>query len=972
MKRPYLFRGLAALCGLICAVSCFITPVAYANAGGINTFLGISAPSTSTNATADTMYFKTAYTADGLISEEGQKALLAAEDAFNIQAMEEGTVLVRNENNALPLSGGEKVTLFGSGAVKPVVHGGGGQAPDPSRWVNFDAALTSAGFQINPTVLEAYKNSPTVRDLKTNDIGEEPISFFTQELRGSFDQYKDAAIVMLSRIAAEGNDMVVSDADGVPQLSLHPDEKDMLAMIRDAGFGKVIVIINSGNAMELDWLAEYGVDACFIIASPGTNGYTGVANLLTGAANFSGRLVDTYAANSLSSPAAMNMGDFTWTNSADIDAFGKGTNTEKYLVQAEGIYTGYKYYETRYEDCILGQGNAASSAGVYASKSNVWNYADEVTFPFGYGLSYTTFEQKLDSVTIDEASHTVTTVVTVTNTGSVAGKSVVELYAQTPYTQYDKDNGVEKSAVQLLDFEKTDTIEPGASATVTLVSDLYLLASYDENGAKGYIMDAGDYYLAIGGDAHDALNNILAAKGAAGLIDADGNQTAGAPENTYHWTQDALDTETYRNSAAGAEVTNRYDGQIDLNDLMPGTVTYLSRSDWAGTYPKTYTGLSADQSMFAALDGNTYQQPAGAPAVKDFTQGRSSGLSFVDMKDVDFDDEETWNKFLDQLSIEELMVPLCDNYGIEAVEPVGKPYHQDKDGPEGVFANYPYGNAPCTVYVDPCVTAASWSKEILTARGSFMGEDAVYAGVPFLWSIGANLHRTPYSGRNYQYFSECSIFTYYAGACVAAGMTEKGVVAGIKHFAANDQETNRMGAATFMTEQTLRQNALRGFEGAIVKAGGMGIMSSYNRIGCVPACQDPASLIGVLRDEWGFRGICVTDGALNDRYMHSIESLVNGSDMFCMSPARGKDFQKKISGGDGYVLQAARIANKHYYYAMSRSLLTNGLEAGSAVAGFIPWWQPVLIVIDAAFAVGCAAFAVLYLLSGRKGKVKTQ
>lgn len=968
MKKKSLFRGLAAVCGLLCAVSGFITPVAYANAGNINTFLGISAPSINASATPETMYFKTAYTSDGLVSEEGQAGLIEAEDAYNIRSMEEGAVLVYNRDNALPLKAERNVTLFGSVVAKPITHG----ASDPDRWIDFDAALSAAGFNINKTVLDAYKSSATARDLKTSDIGEEPISFYTQELRNSFSQYHDAAIVMLSRIAAEGTDMAISDADGIPQLSLHQDEKDMLKMIQESGFDKTIVIVNSGYAMDLGWLEEYGVDACFVISAPGLNGYVGVANLLTGDANFSGKLTDTYATDSLSSPAAMNLGDFTWANADEIKGFGKGTNTDKYLIQAEGIYTGYKYYETRYEDCILGQGNAACGKGVYASASGTWNYADEVVFPFGYGLSYTTFEQRLDQVTMDETAHTVTAVVTVTNTGDVAGKSVVELYAQTPYTQYDRDNGVEKSAIQLLDFGKTDTIEPGDSATVTLTSDLYLLASYDENGAKGYIMDAGDYYLAIGGDAHDALNNILAAKGGAELTDAEGNPVAGDVENTYHWVQNELDTQTYRLSAAtGAEVTNRFDGQIDLNDLMPDTVTYLSRSDWEGTYPVSYTNLSADSAMFPALDGNTYQQPTDAPKVSDFAKGRSAGLSLVDMKDVPYDDNETWDKFLDQMTVQDLTVALCDNFGIEAVPSVGKPYHQDKDGPEGVQATYPYGNIPCTIYVDPCVSAASWSKELLTLRGSFMGEDAIYSGVPFLWSIGANLHRTPYNGRNYQYFSECSIFTYYAGACVTQGMTEKGVAAGIKHFAANDQELNRMGVATFMTEQTLRQNAFRGFEGAITQAHSLGIMSSYNRFGCVAASQDPAAQTGVLREEWGFEGINVTDAALNERYMHSLESVAAGSDMFCMQPARSKDFLDAINGGDGYMLQAVRTANKHYYYAMSRSLLTNGLEPGASVQSFVPWWQPALIAVDVVTALGCIGFAALYLMNGHKRKEKT-
>lgn len=966
MKKTYLFRGLAALCGLVCAVSSFITPVAYANAGGINAVLNITAPSMAGSASTDTMYFKTEFTEDGLLSEAGQTVLLAAEDAYNIRAMEEGAVLVRNENGALPLEPGIRITLFGMAMAKPITHG----ADDTSRRVEFDTAMTQAGLSVNQTVMDAYRNSSVTRDLESNDIGEEAISFYTQELKNSFPGYSDAAIVMLSRAAAEGRDLAQSDADGIAQLALHPDEKDLLDMVRNAGFQKIIVIINSGYAMELDWLEEYGVDACVVTASPGLNGYTGLANLLTGKANFSGRLVDTYAADSLSSPASMNLGDFTWSNADAIGSYGKGTNNDKYLIQAEGIYTGYKYYETRYEDCILGQGNAASGAGVYRSSSGTWNYAEELVFPFGYGLSYTTFEQTLDQVTFDDAAHTVTATVTVKNTGAVAGRSVVELYAQTPYTQYDRDNGVEKSAIQLLNFEKTDILEPGQSVTVTLVSDLYLLASYDENGAKGYILDAGDYYLSVGSDVHDALNNILAAKGAEGLFDQNGAAVTGNAANAYRWTLDTLDTQTFRSSAVtGVEVTNRFDGQIDLNDFLPGTVTYLSRSDWAGTYPIAYTGLTAPESMFPALDGNTYAMPGDAPKVDSFTKGASAGLTLADMREVAYDDEETWNKFLDQLTVEDLAVAVNDNYGSEAVTAVGKPYHPNLDGIQHVNASYPYGSSiRCTSYVDEVVAASSWSKEILTLRGKFLAEDALYTGVPFLWSIGANLHRTPYNGRNYEYFSECSTFTYYAGLCVTKAMTEKGIVAGIKHFAANDQEINRMGVATFMTEQTLRQNALRGFEGAVAVGKTMGIMSSYNRFGPVAACQDYNAQTGILREEWGFQGINVTDGALNDRYMHTLESLVAGTDMFCMSPARGPVFVKAINKGDGYLLQWLRQANKHYYYAMSRSILTNGLESGASVAKFMPWWQPALIAVDVLFGAGCVLCAAAYVLQSWRKK----
>ena len=487
--------------------------------------------------------------------------------------------MLKNENGALPLSAKEnRVTLFGHAVVQPLYKNAsaGSKGYQTEHNIDLYKAMSDAGFEMNNTLYDAYAASETTRGTGSFDfatqttsvksMGEEPISFYTDELRSSWENdYNDAAIVMLAREAGEGIELEIEDSyEKISQLALHQDEKDLLQMIRDSGkFSKIIVLINSGNPMELEWLEEYGVDACLWIGLPGQRGFEAVAGILNGTVNPSGRLTDTYAANSLSAPSVVN-GSFhnqNWGNLEEVlktvEDADDGVSWS--TVQAEGIYVGYKYYETRYEDVILKQGNADDAAG--SSYGGAWDYAEEVTYPFGYGLSYTDFAQTLDDVVIEGDKITVT--VTVKNNGAAAGKSVVQIYAQTPYGDYEKENLVEKSAVQLLNFGKTELLQPGESQTLTIECDKYLLASYDYTNAKSYIMSEGDYYIAIGENAHDALNNVLAAKGADGMTDADGTEDAGDEGKSYTW-KETYEADAYRNSRyTGEEVTNQVGSFVD-------------------------------------------------------------------------------------------------------------------------------------------------------------------------------------------------------------------------------------------------------------------------------------------------------------------------------------------------------------------------------------------------------------------------
>ncbi len=976
--KKVLYRGMAASLALLTAISAGASGAAFQNAGFVNTFLGVD---TGTVIGQDGDYtYTTAYTENGKPSDEGLTKLLADEDAFTKQIMAEGAVLLKNDG-ALPLTDTErKVTLFGRSTVDPAYRGSaaGGAVNGTSRLVNFEDAMTEGGFSLNTTLLDAYKSSETVRSIgaasEKNVVGEEAASFYTDSLKASFASYNDAAIVMFTRDGGEGVDAARVDSEGISYLALHQAEKDLLNMIYESNqFSKIILLINSPYPMELGDLDACHVNACLWIGLPGLNGFRGVPDLLTGAANPSGRLVDTYAADSLSSPAMANFGDYTFT--------GSDTN---YVVETEGIYVGYKYYETRYEDAVLNRFNAKSSAGAYASQSEEWNYADEVVYPFGYGLSYTDFSAVLDSDSLsyntDDDTYSVNA--TVTNTGAVAGKYVAELYAQAPYTDYDQENLVEKSAVTLVATAKTEELAPGESVSVPLTFDRYFLASFDTNGTGHYILDGGTYYFALGSDAHDALNNILAKKAADGavdagivLTDANGNAVTGNAENCLPveiGEAGTVDDETYRTSAyTGNEVTTAFTGReaIDINDFYPeNVVTYLSRRDWEGTYPQT-VALTSNSDIENALVARTYTKAANAKSVSDFTQGVDSGITFLDMKQAAFDDPR-WDDFLNQLTIEDMASVLTDQGGNAAVETVSKPANKNVDGPDGVNLKYAYGSKePATCYPAEVLIASTWSTDILSQFGNFYAEDMIYTGGNEAWGPGANIHRTPFGGRNFEYYSEDATLSYILSTAQVAAMTEKGIVVGIKHFSGNEQETNRSGVATFMTEQRFREISLRAFEGVFTKADCLGVMSAYNRVGCVNSALNKSLLTTILRDEWGFKGHTITDAAGGENEtMPTVDCVVAGMDMFCIG-SRHKAMLSAINDNDdGDLVEALRQANHRYYYAMARSTLVNGLSDASSVAGVTPWWQIACIAMIAIFGAATVVFTVLYIVPTKKPK----
>lgn len=681
---------------------------------------------------------------------------------------------------------------------------------------------------------------------------------------------------------------------------------------------------------------------------------------------------------------AQALNTYTWTNLDEVLEYCDDTDTyvSDYMIYAEGIYVGYKYYETRYEDVILGNGNADSSVG--SSTGEAWDYNDEIAFPFGYGLSYTTFSQTLDGVSYDEESDTYKVTVTVTNTGDVAGKSVAEVYAQTPYGDYEKENLVEKSAVQLVGFDKTQELEPGESETLEISVERYLLASYDYTNAEGYILSEGDYYFAIGDDAHDALNNILAAKGATGMTDALGNAASGDASKTYTWTTQELDTETYNNSRyTDVEVTNQFE-DADLNNLGTDTVTYLTRSDWEGTYPTDQVPVTATEEMMEVLDGDVYEEPEDAPSVDDFAQGEDNDLNFVDMKDVDYDDEETWNEFLDQLTVEEMAAILVDSNGSDMMESVTMPatYRgDDMDCLEQVV--FKATGKSGIVWPSTVVMTSTWNTDEIARRSSLTANEAYFMGCTEIWSGGPNIHRTPFNGRASAYYSEDGNMGYLVGTVVAENVQKYGIILGYKHLVLNDQEANRESIATFANEQTIREQYLRAFEGAYTKGGALGCMIAFNRIGVTYCGSSTELLTTVLRGEWGFEGHVTTDAVVGMDYKtHYTSNITAGVDYFCWDMAgfgasadsavnlSSDVIAQAIEDGDGYMMQALREATKHTVYAQSRSILVNGLNSTSEVEHVTPWWETallaakVILLILTAALLGCYCWYVF----GKRGK----
>lgn len=981
-KTIKIWRGLILVFALFLALFVVLSDMGERYEGFINDALHTQAPTATGK--GETNYFPSKY---GDLNAENCAKLIADENAFNIQAMEEGAVLIRNKDNALPLAASERsITLFGNHSAEgrdvakqgPVyATNAGGSGFKAARGGSLYNAFKKAGFEINDTMYNAYKNSGVERvsTSTSGKIGEVPRSFYTSALRSSYDsKYNDVAVVLFTRYGGEGVDLKTTDSDGVPQLSFHKDEEDLLKMIKESGkFGKTVVLINSPFPMDLEWIEDYekyGVDACLAFGAAGDTGFIGIANLLTGKADPSGHLTDTYATNSLSSPAMRNFGSFTFANH-------NVPYENTYTIYAEGIYVGYKYYETRYQDQVLDVNNATSEKGKYASASG-WNYAEEMAYTFGHGLSYANFTQEVKSITWDTEKHEVKAVVNVKNDGVPAGsaytgksQAVVQLYAQASY----EAGQAEKSAIQLIGFGKTEPLGKGEDVDITIEVDDYLFASYDATAVNGadptkqgcYVFDEGDYYFAIGNNAHDALNNILAVTNpTATLFDETGATVTGDADKVRTHNLAELDNKTHATSKTTGEPICNHLQEIDYNYYKTDkSITYLTRSDW-NTYPDEYRGLTVNDALKTDLNGKSYKKDTSV-SVKDIKTGVDSDIKFVDMRDVAYDDPK-WNTFLDQLTVNDLAMICGETMGNKVIETVSKPPNNNTDGPKGIGSSYVKGDGSgITLYVDQVVMSSTFNLALSTRRGELFAEDGLYSGYSMVFGPGADWHRTPYAGRNSEYYSEDPNMSFLCGAAQCKAMQKGGLIPAIKHFVGNDQETNRHGIATFATEQGFREGSLRCFEGALRddKGGALGTMTCFNRVGATAGAASRAVLIDILRNEWGFKGVNLTDSSKDaSDYVHTEECVFNGTDMFNNDASRADAILKLIKQGkDGQILRSVREINKHYYYAYSRSNLINGLTHDSQVEGFTPWWQTALKAFTITFGVLTGLMAAMFIAS---------
>ena len=715
-------------------------------------------------------------------ASEADRTAKGAELVKQVEA--EGASLLTNEDEALPLAKGSKVSLFSTSSVN-IVYGGTGSANvDASKCDNLKTALEKEGFSVNQTLWDFYEtgdaaeytrgnagavvqDSATASGYGSAEIVEAPWSLYSEDVLGSVEEYGDAAIVVLSRIGGEGADSYFDHelGDGKNYLALNQEEKDMMAGIKamkDAGaIDKIVVLINTSNALQVDFLQnnEYGVDATLWIGGVGQTGLNAVAEILDGTVNPSGSLPDTYCYDNYSSPAMQNFTPVVY----DGDTTQIPEHADTYMVYQEGIYVGYKYYETRYEDYVMGTGNA----GEYA-------YGNDVAFPFGYGLSYTTFEYSDVTLSYDAAATTYTMKVTVTNTGDVAGKETVQAYVSSPYTQYDIDNNVEKASVSLVGFEKTDILAPGASETLTIEIDGDYVASYDAYGAGTYILDAGDYYFTAATDAHNAANNVLAAKGFTPETTDGRMDVAGNAELVATWNNPALDTTTYATSDAGTEITNKLNASDpNMNEEVGTTVTYLTRNDWEGTMPsleKTIK-IALNDYLVQALQDQQYETDTTVNVAMP-RLGADNGLTLYDMIGLDYDDP-AWDELLDQMTVDEMVSLVGDSFHwTMPILSVQAPGTRDENGPQGLTVAL-FGShlgVETTALTSEDVLAATFNKDLVREIGNIVGNDCLAAKVTFLYGPGANTHRTPYGGRNFEYYSEDGVLSSEIGAAEVKGI----------------------------------------------------------------------------------------------------------------------------------------------------------------------------------------------------------
>ena len=873
---------------------------------------------------------------NGTITEEtSNEATALCEDIAD-----EGIVLLKNEDNILPLTNTQNINVFGWASTNPCFGGtGSGALSDAYETTTLLGGLEDAGYKINTELTDFYKayreDRPEVGMWAQDWTLPEPTAdSYSDELINNAKEFSDTAMVVITRVGGEGADLPtdvskVTYTDnsenykdfeaGEHYLQLSQTEKDMLDLVC-ANFDNVVVVYNGANTMELGFLNDYKqIKGAIWCPGTGQSGFESLGAVVAGTVNPSGKTSDTFVYDLTATPTYNNFGNFLYDNMDEFAATSKnfGTGEEEATIPSfvnyvEGIYVGYRFYET-------------------AAVEGLIDYDKTVQFPFGYGLSYTDFEQKMGDVTVADGK--VSFDVTVTNNGTAAGKDVVEVYYNPPYT----NGGIEKASANLIDFAKTDVLQPGESQTINVSFSEEDMASYDTYGNGCYVLEAGDYEISINSDSHNAIESKTVSVADTVVYD----------ENNARSTDDAAAT----NQFAYAE----------------GDVTYLSRADGFANYatataaPTNFTLAEDEKADF--LNNSNYD-PANYNNDSDEMpeMGADNGLQLADLTGKDYDDAD-WDKLLDQLSFED-MTTLINVGGWQTAEikSVGKIATSDCDGPAGLnnFITKAYG----TAYPSEVLMAQTWNKELANEIGVSMGQEYVDADNYGWYGPAMNIHRTAFAGRNFEYYSEDSLLSGYMAANEMNGAATKGVYPYMKHFALNDQETNRCSfLLTFASEQTIREGYLKAFELATKGFEGkaMAVMSSFNWIGTVPSCANNELLNNVLRGEWGFVGMVETDYDGSYGYMITDHCIRNGNDLMLGFNSAESN---KLTDESATAVLAMRQACKNILYTVANS----GYYADGNPASGMTNMTKLFVMIDVILAVVLIVVDTIVIVRWRKKK----
>ncbi len=1016
----------------------------------------------------DTQYVKSEYN-----SEEAVQA--AAKTYFRTAAAEGYVLLENDEDDGLPIetsaSSKTQLDLYSQSSVDFIIGGTGSGTSEASATLK--DAFEAANYTVNSTLWNYYSKSGYKRDdgamwygfAESWGINEVPLETLESNV-GSIKDMASAskaangdegsiAVFIMSRTGGEGRDearwmgdYATTETDkNNSYLQPCQEELDTIKALSD-NYDRVILVLNTNNVMETGWISDYNISSVIWVPGGGDQAVYALADIFTGAATPSGHLVDTMAYSAMSSPAMVNFGDIAYTDS-------NGNQTGYYgLSYDEGIYVGYKYYETRYYDSIMDTGKTEGTTGANSTvgssvDGSAWSYKTEVAYPFGYGLSYTTFEWSNYSVTWCNADGTEKTTtdtlaaddilrvsVTVTNKGDVAGKDVVEVYASVPYTTFDQNNYIEKSAVTLVGYAKTDTLYPSSEANdttkpnsqpVTIDVSVSDLASYDDVVNQTYILESGTYYITAATDAHEAVNNVLAAS----VSLTDDQKAAMTSKTESDSIGDASFVETFvpsmtvdtngvnatifNTSSTGTTITNQFGATKDSNGFIANAADggtnltardkYLSRQAWSDTWPQKNANQDSKQSSgFSELNGYTWErqidssvlaqlqacgtaEAAGNPTSDDSITkdmagklGQSGDLELIDYRGIAYKDAD-WDALVSQMSKKEVIKILgASGYTTSRAASVNKPRTLDYDGPAGLN-EMTTGATLSIAYPAEVNMAATWNIEVPETMGAFIAEDCLQNGVTGWYGPAMDIHRTPFSGRNFEYYSEDAFISGTMGRVTVNAAAKKGVYAYVKHFALNDQEDHRTdnGLATYANEQTIRENYLKVFqrvcennyvdvtylaakddgtyETATSQMPAMtAVMSSLNRVGSTWAGGNYGLLTGILRNEWGFSGIVLTD-YFSGGYMDAAQEIRAGGDGILVNTGNGSDHITLKTNADIYY---AKQAMSHFLYTVGNSAAMNGLMHGVKIpANPFPYYYLLVIAIDVVVAAGfvvCAVF----------------